>query len=123
MKKSKLALSKFKENNCCQSVFAAFANDFDMEESMALKIASGFGCGMSCGETCGAVTGAYMIIGLKYGISVEPSVVKAITKQKVLAFNNLFIKKHGSLICKELLGVNISVPEGLEKAEERNLFE
>ena len=114
---------KFAENNCCQSVFSAFANDFGMDESMAIKVASGFGGGMSRGETCGAVTGAYMTIGLKYGNSVTPSEAKVITKQKVQTFNDLFIKKHGSLLCKELLGVNISVPEGLEKAEERNLFE
>lgn len=43
--------------NCAQTVFSLFATEPGIEESIALKIASGFGGGMAYAETCGAVTG------------------------------------------------------------------
>ena len=42
--------------NCAQSVFAAFADLLDMEESYALRLASSFGGGVGrLREICGAV--------------------------------------------------------------------
>lgn len=53
--------------NCTQAVFAAFAPSLDLEQTHALKIASGFGGGMHMGSTCGALTGAMMVIGMALG--------------------------------------------------------
>ena len=65
MKKSLIAVEHFKTMNCAQSVLVCFANELNLDELTALKIASGFGGGMARAETCGAVTGAYMVLGLK----------------------------------------------------------
>ena len=57
--------------DCAQTVFSAFAEDLDLDEETALKIAAGFGGGMHQGDMCGCVTGGLMVLGLKYGWSEE----------------------------------------------------
>ena len=122
MKKSILAQQKFPSFNCSQSVFSSFAKELDLDEEVALKIASGFGGGMARAETCGAVTAAYMVIGMKYGHTNSDLLAKDKTKQMIKKFNELFLAKHGSLKCKELIGYDISTPDGQVKAKEKDAF-
>lgn len=109
--------------NCAQSVLAHAAEDLGMDEEEAMKIASGFGGGMHLGEACGCVTGALMAIGLKYGFS-EPndSVGKKICDAKTMEFLRKFKEKNGALRCKELLGLDVSVPEEKAKIGELGLI-
>ncbi|MFA5327720.1 MAG: C-GCAxxG-C-C family protein [Prolixibacteraceae bacterium] len=123
MKKSKSALENFKTLNCAQSVLLGFSGDLNLDKITALKITAGFGGGMGMAETCGAITGAYMVLGLKIqeeGKSIQE--IKTETKLAVRKFNELFVAKHGSLKCKELLGVDISTPEGSATANGNDLF-
>lgn len=123
MNKTNKALKYFENFNCCQSVLVSFSEEIGLSESTCLKLGAGFGGGMNCGETCGAVTGAYMVLGLALSeppIDVES---KSGTKQRMLHFSDCFSQKEGSLLCKELLGVNISLSEGREFAEENKMFE
>ena len=113
---------QFSKFNCAQTVFSLFAPDLGIDEKTALKISSGFGGGMACAETCGAVTGSYMVIGMKHGHSVSDPEKKANTKIKIQKFNELFKAKHGSLICKQLTGYDISTPEGSLAAVEAGVF-
>ncbi|HEX7583352.1 MAG TPA: C-GCAxxG-C-C family protein [Prolixibacteraceae bacterium] len=124
MKKSHAAIENFKTLNCAQSVLLSYAGELNLDGMTALKLASGFGGGMARAETCGAVTGAYMVLGMKAqieGKSIQE--IKDETKAAVKKFNELFIEKHGSLTCKQLLGVNISTLEGAAEANEKNLFD
>jgi C_GCAxxG_C_C family probable redox protein len=114
--KSDLVEKQFSKYNCAQTVFSLFAEDLGLDEKTALKISSGFGGGMNCAETCGAVTGAYMVIGMKHGHSCSKPEAKANTKELVRQFNEKFKAAHGSLICKELTGFDISTPEGAAAA-------
>lgn len=123
MTKTEKALTCFEKFNCCQSVLVAFANEIGLSESHCLKLGSGFGGGMNCGETCGAVTGAYMVLGMKLGRSISDPESKTQNRQNVTNFNDKFLSEYESLICKELLGVDISTPEGKAIAEEKKLFE
>lgn len=124
MKKSKLAIENFKTLNCAQSVLLSFANELNLDEMTAQKIALGFGGGMVMAETCGAVTGAYMVLGLKAQTGAKTMAeMKTETKVAVRKFNELFGAKHGSLKCKKLLGVDISTPEGAAEANAKNLFD
>ncbi|WP_167616615.1 C-GCAxxG-C-C family protein [Maribellus sediminis] len=121
--KSSLVGDRFPhEFNCAQTVFSLHADELGINEKTALRIASGFGGGMACAETCGAVTGAYMVIGLKHGHHTGDAEAKAHTKQKIQLFNEKFKAVHGSLICKELTGYDISTPEGSEAATEAEVF-
>lgn len=122
MNKSTKALEKFSSYNCAQSVFSAFAEDLKLDEVTALKLSSGFGGGMACAETCGAVTGSYLVIGMKHGHASSDLVEKNNTKELIQKFNEKFVALHGSLICKELIGCNISTPEGQVKAKAKGVF-
>ncbi len=110
--------------NCAQSVLTAFAPSLGLEEDVALKLTTGFGSGIAQkGEICGAVSGAYMAIGLKYGKSkTNDNLAKKNTLEKINQFDRIFIEKHKSLYCKSLLGYDLSTPEGLKKALEKNKF-
>ena len=113
---------QFPKFNCAQTVLSLFAKETGLKEKTALKIASGFGGGMACAGTCGAVTGSYMVIGMKHGHSEPVPEAKAKTKRLIEQFNKLFIAAHGTLICKELTGFDISTPEGYSAAHENNIF-
>jgi C_GCAxxG_C_C family probable redox protein len=112
----------FQGYNCAQTIFKIFSADLGIDEITALKIASGFGSGMASGETCGAVTGSYMVIGLKHGhASVDPD-DKAFTKSRIIEFNRMFKDRHETLKCRELIGYDISTPEGAEAARYAGVF-
>ena len=94
---------------CSQAMLSAFCVDLGLDEKNALKISCGFGSGMgrTC-QTCGAVTGAYLVIGLKYG-SVSPDDRDSVerTFSLIQEFDERFKEKHGSVNCRDLLGVDI----------------
>jgi C_GCAxxG_C_C family probable redox protein len=107
--------------NCAQSVFAAFAPRFGLDEPSALKIAAAFGGGMSrCGSECGVVSGALMVLGLSMNC------VDKDAREQLYAVSKRFVERfkseHGSIPCAELLGCDISTQEGLKKAREENIF-
>ena len=121
MNKVDCAVSCFKEGfSCSQAVFSTYGPQLGLDRERALKIAGTFGGGMGrMGETCGAVTGAFMVIGLKYG---NPKVEDRETKEKayslVRKFVDRFQSRNGTIGCKELLGCELSAPEGREFAKE-----
>ena len=101
---------------CSQAVFAAFSDDYGLSREHALKIGACFGSGMRKGEVCGACTGALMALGLKYGES------KAQSDEACERFLDEFENENGSIICRDLLGCDISNPEGVKYARDNNLF-
>jgi C_GCAxxG_C_C family probable redox protein len=110
--------------NCAQSLLTAFCDDLGLDRRLALKIALGFGGGMgSTGRTCGAVTGAYMVLGLRQDLRPETSEqVRKKINDLVQEFNRQFIEINGSMACKDLLGLDLSVPGNREIAREKGLF-
>lgn len=110
--------------NCAQSVVAAFCEKYGMSEQDALRISGGFGRGMRRGEVCGAVSGALMVIGLKKGHFTEgDSDKKNSCNAAAKDFIDRFKEKNGSYICREILGCDISTPQGKDKAIEKNMFD
>lgn len=110
--------------NCAQIVFSSFSEKLGMDCQLAKKVAACFGGGMSCGEVCGAVTGALMVIGLKYGnyLPHTPEIKKQCA-EKNAEFREKFLEEYDSIICRELLGYDISIPEEKEIIKEKGLFE
>ena len=117
------ASSLFKDGfSCSQAVFSAFAKELEADENTLLKLSDAFGGGMRMALTCGAVTGAFMVIGLKYGrTSADDLEAKQKTANLVKEFVKKFEERHKSIVCKELLGCDISTEEGLKYARESNL--
>ena len=109
--------------NCSQAVFTTFATEMGLDEELALKIATQFGGGARKGEMCGAVSGALMVLGLKYGhFHAQDAEEKGRAYQIAEDFMNRFIEKKGTVVCRELLGYDISKTEGMKKIKELNLF-
>lgn len=99
---------------CCQSVVAAFADLYGLDELQAKKIAAGFGGGVGrLRMMCGAVSGIVMLVGLDCGQTEgsdtdgKSACYKVV--QQLLAQSE---KENGSLICAEILGL-----KGYEKAQ------
>ena len=109
--------------NCAQSVLNAFCTELGLESSLALKLALGFGGGMGhTGQTCGAVTAAYMVLGLKQGFNPDnPKQNRDQVYALVQEFNKRFIKVNGSTNCTQLLGYDLSTPEGAAAVKEKGL--
>lgn len=109
--------------DCSQVVFEHGAKLQGFDEETALKISAAFGGGMWHGHTCGCVTGALMAIGLKYGQStLGDEKTKAKMLEKKAEFEKKFIEAHESLICKDILGYDLSIPEEMEKIMEEQLL-
>ncbi|MCJ7425812.1 MAG: C-GCAxxG-C-C family protein [Dehalococcoidales bacterium] len=120
-----LAVSGFGQGlNCCQAVLSTYGPRFGLDRELALKVTSGLGGGIGhLGETCGVVTGALMVIGLKHGGTVagdEKSREK--TFSLISRFLEEFKARRGSILCRELLGYDISIPEGLQAVKDKGLF-
>ncbi len=73
------------------------------------------------GETCGAVTGGLMVIGLKGGYTTPDG--KDATYSLAREFMRRFEEKHGTLICRDLIGCNLCTEEDLQQAKEKGVFE
>lgn len=109
--------------NCSQSVLAAFCESYELDRNTALKAACGLGGGCRSGEICGAVSGAVITIGLKHGFNQPGDTeTKANCYAKTEEFLNAFKTKNGSILCRELLGCDISTAEGMAQARSKNLF-
>jgi len=110
--------------NCSQGVLNSYAAEFGLERGLALRLALGFGGGIARGgNTCGAVTGASMVLGLSLKATAEnPLQDREEAYAAIQEFNRRFIARHGTLVCRELLGLDLSRPEGLEEARRRQLF-
>jgi C_GCAxxG_C_C family probable redox protein len=107
--------------NCSQSVFSAYASQLGIQDEIALKLSSPFGGGTAHqGHVCGAVTGALMVLGLHKG-NATPE-----TKDETYHLAEEYIKRfqelHGSILCRELTGYDISKPDEFQKARESRVF-
>jgi C_GCAxxG_C_C family probable redox protein len=107
--------------NCSQSVFAAFASQFGLDEPTALKLASPFGGGVARrGELCGAVTGALLTLGLARGAD------KPAGKEEIYRLSQEFMRrfeeKHGAILCRNLIDCDLSTPAGYQAAADKGVF-
>lgn len=108
--------------NCAQSVLYALADNVGLDAELALKISSGFAGGMRSGEVCGAVSGAIMAIGLKYGYSDGTYKDKKKYYTVVKKFQKEFKEKNNTILCRELLGIDLSIRNGEDIIRQNNLF-
>lgn len=110
--------------NCCQSVLLAYCQEFGLDSQVASRLSTGFGGGMGrMAGVCGTVTGAFIVLGLKYGkMRAEDNEPKQKTYKLVRKFAEEFKARNDSIACKDILGYDISTPQGLRTAREEALF-
>lgn len=114
------AMQSFLEGyNCAQCLLIAFADRLTIDIETALKIASPFGGGMGrLREVCGSVSGMFMVLGFIEGYH-EPSDYegKKALYEHVQELAVRYEQKNGSIICRELLGLDVKREEA--KPEQR----
>jgi C_GCAxxG_C_C family probable redox protein len=109
--------------NCAQALLSAYGPGLGLDQDNALKIAGAFGSGMGMGETCGAVTGALMVVGLKHTkVKGLDYFSKEETYDIAAEFIIRFQERNGTVVCRELLGCDVSTIEGLRVARKEKKF-
>lgn len=109
-----------KDVPCSQTVIKRFAErrGWNAEELIAAAVPFVPGMGGNAAP-CGAVTGAYMVLGL-HAYSLTEGLEKAV--QMHAAFTQQFLEKYGTLVCGQLLGHDITTPEGHRAYVEQGLL-
>ena len=103
-------------------MLAGFGELYGLDRPTAFKLARAFGSGMGMGRECGAVTGALMIVGFKVQEATSEKETRYRVYDLAREFVRLFEEKRGTILCKDLLGVDLGTPEGRDKAIKDNLF-
>lgn len=93
--------------NCAQAVFLAWHEELGLEPKEAARMASSFGGGMGrLREVCGALSGAFLVAGMLWGYD-DPGDQEGKKQQyeRVQELAKAFQNKHGTILCRELLGI------------------
>lgn len=121
------AVALFKQGyNCSQSVAMTFADLYDISEPMMARISASFGGGIGrMRETCGSACAMFMLAGLEVtNVDDKPEAIDPATnpypnqelkKKDYEVVQQLaadFRTQTGSIICKELLGLNKQRADG-----------
>jgi C_GCAxxG_C_C family probable redox protein len=109
--------------SCAQALLAVYGPELGVDRETALKIAGGFGGGMGrMAGTCGAVTGAFMVIGLVHSMTKKGDLQqKERSYEYIRTFADKFKERNKTLVCRELMGVDVSTPEGFAEAKKKNI--
>jgi len=124
--KNEVAMEKFLAGyNCAQSVLYAYGPGLGLDGETSLKVATGLGAGMGRrAEICGALTGGILALGLKYGRGArQDRSATEETYKKTLELMARFEKRHGSCLCRVLLGgCDLRTAEGQQFFKEHDLL-
>ena len=106
--------------NCAQSVLACCGREYGLPRETALQVAQAFGGGIGrTGNVCGAATGALMVVGLKCSAKdAADAAAKAESGRIAQEFLARFKARSGSLLCRDIIGCDLSTPEGFKYAVE-----
>ena len=63
-----------------------------------------------------------MVLGWRFGGTTPDREAKERVYQRIREFADRFKAPNGSLVCRELLGCDISTPEGCQVAKEKSLL-
>jgi len=108
---------------CSQAIVGTYGPSVGLPREMGIKLSCGFAGGMRLGQTCGAVTGAFMVLGLKHaGPNCDQRDARENVYAPIREFAAQFQQRHHTVICKELLGCDISTPEGAQRALKEGLY-
>jgi len=102
---------------CAESVLLATCEEFGIEvgETVIPRIAYGFAGGIgNTGAVCGAVAGAVMAIGVVKGRGKTMEEMMGILGLGA-GFRKRFEAEMKTISCRELTGMNLTTPEGLQQ--------
>lgn len=99
--------------NCSQSVAMTFADWYDIPQGLMARLSASYGGGIGrMRETCGSALGMFMLAGLEVASEQADATIKAATYAAVQRLAADFKAVTGSIVCKELLGLNKQRADG-----------
>jgi C_GCAxxG_C_C family probable redox protein len=108
---------------CSQAILGTYGPSLGLPREPAIKLSSGFAGGMRLAQTCGAVTGAFMVLGLKCaGANCDQRDSRENVYVAIREFAARFQQRNHTVVCKDLLGCDISTPQGVQRATQEGLF-
>lgn len=110
--------------NCSQAVFLAYHEELGLDRDTAARMASSFGGGMGrLREVCGCVSGMLLTAGMMQGYS-DPKDQNAKKDHYALVqtLAKAFQEKNGSIICRELLGLDHKSDAPVPEARTREYY-
>jgi C_GCAxxG_C_C family probable redox protein len=111
--------------HCAQAVLEAYADDHGLDPLLARRMAAALAGGSSVGGECGAVAAGYLVLGMRHGLT-RPTFGDVDQEKELFGrlrrFVEGFRERHGTLNCRELLGVDVFTAEGREEGQRRGLF-
>ena len=110
------AVELFKQGcTCSQAVFVAYADIYGIDEPTALKLSVSFGGGMGgMREVCGTVSAMTMVAGLSTN-SEDSKTLRRDSYELTKLLAGRFKEQNGSIVCRQLLGLEPGLPEGCKK--------
>jgi C_GCAxxG_C_C family probable redox protein len=111
--------------HCAQAVLEAYAEDFGLDPLLARRMAASLAGGSTVGGECGAVAAGYLVLGMRHGLT-RPTFGDVDQENEL--FDRIrhlvagFKQRHGTLNCRELLGVDVFTREGREEGHRLGLF-
>jgi len=107
--------------NCAQAILTVYGGQYGVDPEMAKLLGRPFGGGIGAlGRICGYVTGAVLVLSHARNNKDEGQARKE-TSKAVRELVRRFEKLHGTSMCKELLGADMSTREGANKIKEEQL--
>lgn len=120
-----IAESYFRKGyNCSQSVFVPFAHRYGIDEKTALKMSASFGGGMGrMREVCGCMSAMALVAGFESGCTTDYNPKGKEKNYEMVQHLAKEFKKisGGSIVCRELLGLDKKTKESNEKAKQAAL--
>jgi C_GCAxxG_C_C family probable redox protein len=102
--------------NCAQAVLASALLATDADPALT-SVANYFGGGMArMGQACGALTGAAIALGLR-DFGAREALPKNSGFDPLQRLMRDFEEEFGATTCKDLLGCDISTPQGFREAK------
>ena len=110
--------------NCAESMVAAFAGWVGIPRETGIRAATGFGAGMGrAGSVCGLVSGGVLILGWAFGrTDSRDEAAKERAYCAVAELLRAVRASCGSILCTDLIGVDLTTEEGRHRALEEELL-
>jgi len=107
--------------SCSQAILTVYGEQYGIDPEKARLLGRTLAGGIARqGETCGYVTAAILILGHAQNDKDEAQARKK-THPVVMELIRRFKERYGTMMCKELLGADMSTEEGLKKVLEEKL--
>ncbi|WP_428260583.1 C-GCAxxG-C-C family protein [Gallibacter sp. Marseille-QA0791] len=95
-----------KKYNCSQAVACAFCDKLGRDEKEVFELMEAFGLGMGTMGTCGAVSAMAAVVGMvESDGALDAPKTKKESYKAMKALTEKFKEKNGTVVCKELKGV------------------